>query len=226
MCTTRADSLLPASVMAVPAAVLHVPLGFSRLVPPRDLSPLSSALMQSPRRKPFRIRTSVNRPDLRIPKDLHLTTPLFLHLPALAVIVGNKRLITPVESALTKYAPATPLQLCAFARFWREESALTKNRGEGAHAARPSFLCSTVLPLGHRQLQSPHSLPHSFPSQRGGGYKTDTSALRIRAALPGSPAEILSFPTDRGPRSTLRLCGARCSTFDIRQGVFRASLDI
>ena len=44
VCTTRADSLLPASVMAVPAAVLHVLLGLSRVTAPANLSPLPATL--------------------------------------------------------------------------------------------------------------------------------------------------------------------------------------
>src|SRR5216683_732268 len=52
----------------------------------------------------------------------HLRTPLRS--------VGNTGLIILLESALTKNAPATPL-----------ESALTRNRGEGV---RPLFLCASV----------------------------------------------------------------------------------
>ena len=98
-----------------------------------------SALPPHPPRKPFGICTSVARPDLRIPKDL--PRPIFscnsfifctYLYPLLSA--GNKRLITPVESALTKNSPATPL-----------ESALTKTPGGGG----PSLECPFASPLFH-----------------------------------------------------------------------------
>ena len=125
------------------------------------------ALPQNSARKPFKICTSIARPDLRIPKDLappsvHSQLLYFPHLQALLLSVGNKRLITPLESALTENSPATPL-----------ESALTKKPGGGLRRLRSyrvvRSIVSTVLASLHSQLQSAQSLPHSFPSQRGVG---------------------------------------------------------
>src|SRR5260370_37226198 len=65
----------------------------------------------------------------------HLRTPLRS--------VGNTGLIILLESALTKNAPATPL-----------ESALPKNRGEGG---RPLFLCASV-PRWYSRRSSPSLL--------------------------------------------------------------------
>ena len=71
--------------------------------------------------KPFRIRTS-KTPLPQLLYNPHLRTPLGS--------AGNKGLITPLESALTKNSPATPV-----------ESALTKRWGVGA-----------TLPLGNSSL--------------------------------------------------------------------------
>src|SRR5438445_3080652 len=69
--------------------------------------------------KPFRIRTS------EIPLPQLLYNP---HLQAPLGSAGNKGLITPLESALTRNSPASPL-----------ESALTKRWGVGVILATPEF---------------------------------------------------------------------------------------
>ena len=94
-------------------------------VQPHWLTLLDSALTESQPRKPFRMCTSAARLDLRISKDLPPSIFLsqllcFQHLRAPFLSAGNKGLITPVESALTKRSSATPL-----------ESALTKTPGGG-----------------------------------------------------------------------------------------------
>ena len=48
-------------------------------------------------------------------------------LPVLPV-TSNKSPVTSHQSRVTSHESLSPLQLCAFARFWREESALTKNQ--------------------------------------------------------------------------------------------------
>ncbi len=75
--------------------------------------------------KPFRIRTS----ETPLPQLLY--NP---HLQAPLGSAGNKGLITPLESALTKNPPVSRL-----------ESALTKRWGMGA-----------MLPLGHSRLVTRH----------------------------------------------------------------------
>jgi hypothetical protein len=54
---------------------------------------------------------------------------------------SSVRPLSPLASALIQIAPVSPLELCTFARFWREESALTKNPGAGLD----SDLCSLLL---------------------------------------------------------------------------------
>src|SRR6266851_4843108 len=78
--------------------------------------------------KPFRIRTS------KTPLPQLLYNP---HLQATLGSAGNKGLITPLQSALTKNSPVTSL-----------ESALTKRWGVGA-----------TLPLGNSPLVTRHLQP-------------------------------------------------------------------
>jgi hypothetical protein len=86
----------------------------------------------------FIFRTSLDRPDLRIPKDLppptSPATPLSSVLTSATGTAENKRLITPAESALTKNPLATPL-----------ESALPKN----PEALSRSCLLSPCSPPPH-----------------------------------------------------------------------------
>ena len=66
----------------------------------RPVTPLDSALPQSPARKPFRINTSIARPDLRIPKDLprlNFRSQLLyiLHLPLPSHKCGKQTTYNP-----------------------------------------------------------------------------------------------------------------------------------
>ena len=131
-----------------------------------SLSPLLPALPQTLTRKPFKIRTSVARPDLRIPKDLsHLATPLF---PALPQILTRKlfkirtsvahpdlripkdlpHLATPLFPALTgphpncgKQRTYNPFRICTYVKLARNSFRIRtyKNQGGGG-ATLPSLL--------------------------------------------------------------------------------------
>jgi hypothetical protein len=107
---------------------------------------LSSHLSLSPRSsKSFTIRTSMTP----LPQPLynpHFQEPL--------VSVGNTRLITPLESALTRNSSVSLL-----------ESALTKRWGEGhplPFARPPFFLPRYVVTCNRIQVLSFHTLSHSF----------------------------------------------------------------
>jgi hypothetical protein len=108
------------------------------------ISPLESALTRTPR--------SADSKGLTAAKILRqVLYNLQLHDPL--GTAENKRLITPVESALTKKSLATPL-----------ESALTKKVGGGVHllTARHSSLTTSSCTQDSPQTLSSHALPHSF----------------------------------------------------------------
>src|SRR6266702_4753119 len=138
--------------------------------------------------KSFTIRTS------KTPLPQLLYNP---HLQAPLGSAGNKGLITPLESALTKNSPVTPV-----------ESALTKSGGWGSfsplrnspHATRHYPLCSspclfrlfhTLLHLSKTQPICFHAVPRSLRKTPGCGGGTLTfptinafSSARSPRALP------------------------------------------
>ena len=124
----------------------------------------SFASLTSP--KSFTIRTS------KTPLPQLLYNP---HLQAPLGSAGNKGLITPLESALTRNSPVTPV-----------ESALTKRGGVGSSPAfdiqtipsafhssplfsYPSKLFCTFLHLPKTQPFCFHAIPHSLTKTPGGG---------------------------------------------------------
>ncbi len=111
-----------------PVSICH-PLPCNSLRVRTSKTPLPQPLCNPHLRRPFGCAGNKGLASARIHRQLfcnqHLRTPLRS--------AGNTGVINLLESALTKNAPATPL-----------ESALTKNRGGGGTAALPLRLCASV----------------------------------------------------------------------------------
>ncbi len=158
---------------------------------------LSSHLSLSQRSsKSFTIRTSM----APLPQPLynpHLQTPLGS--------AGNKGLITPLESALTRNSPVTPV-----------ESALTKRWGVGSSPAfniqtfrsafhssplfsYPSKLFCTFLHLSKTQPFCFHAIPHSLQKTRGVGGVIDLSSRPAKGVCPFCESRSIGTCGSEGP---------------------------
>jgi hypothetical protein len=148
---------LPRSGRGIPALSFSSRSGLphERLAYP-PLSPLESALT----------RAHVTADSKRLARPILFLQPLYnQHFRPPSVSAENKGLITPVESTLTKNAPATPL-----------ESALTKKWGvpSACRTANPGCFPPKVTAHGPRITPPPPVLLH-HPSQ--GAKMTSVSRL-------------------------------------------------
>jgi hypothetical protein len=114
---TEADPRQSPVPCLAPVSISHsLPFNFFRIRTSK--TPLAQPLCNPHLRKPLGCAGSKGLTGTRIHRQLFYNQ----HLRTLLGSVGNTGLIIPLESALTKNAPATPL-----------ESALTKNRGDGGN---------------------------------------------------------------------------------------------
>jgi hypothetical protein len=144
------QSLIPG--LAPVSICRALPFNFLRIRTSK--TPLPQPLYNPHLRRPLGCAGNKGLTGTRIHRQLfcnqHLRTPLRS--------AENTGLIIPLESALTKNAPATLL-----------ESALTKNRGEG------------VVPLGGFDLVGAALLSSRItPARRGGSHGTRATALQCR----------------------------------------------
>ena len=152
----------------------------------------------------------------------HIFLPPAPHSAPTRTILRRELLPLP---PITSHQSLSPLLLCAFARFWREESALTKNApitplesaltrkpGEGPPLPPLEFynsLVRTSAPTRHAGALASSILScisAHFPSHMGVGVRAHLQPqvqLRILASAPVSRFEFrISHPLFRGPLLT------------------------
>ena len=222
MYTTRADSLLPASVMAVPAAVLHVPLGFSRFIPFPGLSPLSSALTQTLPRNPFRICTYIPRPDLRIPKDLPpLTTPLFPALTGTLHKCGKQTTYNSCRISTYEIRTRNSFTTLRLRAILARRIRTYKKPGGGGPRRASFFLVLDRTPVGAPTTSIPSFTSALFPVATGWGvqnrYLSSPHPSRVARLACGD-----SF-LPHGSRTTEHTSPLRRAMFYIRHSTGRVS---
>jgi hypothetical protein len=154
-----------------PASICH-PLPFNFLRIRTSKTPLPQLLYNPHLGRPLGCAGNKGLTSARIHRQLfcnqHLRTPL--------ASAGNKGVITLLESAVTKNAPATPL-----------ESALTKMRGEGERESQhfPTItLGGYVGPKGPTHKPDVRSRPYCRLR-----HPEDCGKIALPVALPSVPRE-------------------------------------
>jgi len=167
---------------------------------PHAAGPAKSALPKTLSGKSSIIRTSTTRSDLRIPNDLlrrknHPQPPHNQHFQIRFGSAQNKRLTTPLKSALPQTAPLTPA-----------ESALPKIPGEDV-ARSLLFSCSPLV------YPEPRRVTRHSPLPRGTRCGTRTTPLHhstfnfrlSTCTIPALPETHQLGGSDRSPRGTNEL---------------------